>query len=168
MLTKQQNKMLAGKQDRDGMPVHETGRGRTEMEESKELLALLREIREHEAEQKRYARKQFYMSFITAVCSGTILALVSAAYLSVVPHLRSTLNEARTAAKELGEVSAQLSGIDFKGMAEHMDELVATSESGVNDALEKLNAIDIEKLNHAIQGLADVVSPFARFMELFD
>ena len=49
-----------------------------------------------------------------------------------------------------------------------MDELVATSESGVNDALEKLNAIDIEKLNHAIQGLADVVSPFARFMELFD
>ena len=138
------------------------------MEESKELLALLREIREHEAEQKRYARKQFYMSFITAVCSGTILALVSAAYLSVVPHLRSTLNEARTAAKELGEESAQLSGIDFKGMAEHMDELVATSESGVNDALEKLNAIDIEKLNHAIQGLADVVSPFARFMELFD
>ena len=49
-----------------------------------------------------------------------------------------------------------------------MDELVATSESGVNDALEKLNAIDIEKLNHAIQRLADVVSPFARFMELFE
>ena len=63
MFTKQQNKMLAGKQDRNGMPVHETGRRRTEMEESKELLALLREIREHEAEQKRYARKQFYMSF---------------------------------------------------------------------------------------------------------
>ncbi len=81
---------------------------------------------------------------------------------------RSTLNEARAAAKELDEVSAQLSGIDFKGMAEHMDELVATSESGVNDALEKLNAIDIEKLNHAIQRLADVVSPFARFMELFE
>ena len=42
-----------------------------------------------------------------------------------------------------------------------------TSEKGVEQALEKINAMDIDTLNQAIQALHDVVEPLAKLTRIF-
>ena len=52
-------------------------------------------------------------------------------------------------------------------MVADVDSLVSSSQSGVEQALEKINAIDIETLNQAIEDLSDVVAPLAKLINRF-
>ena len=48
-----------------------------------------------------------------------------------------------------------------------VDSLVSSSQAGLEETLEKVNSIDIEKLNEAIDGLAKVVEPLTKFFNVF-
>ena len=63
---------------------------------------------------------------------------------------------------------------NLSGMVENVDALVAnvdglvsTSQAGVEQTMEKLNGIDFEALNKAIQDLSDVIEPIANFFNTF-
>lgn len=127
----------------------------------------LRRLEETERERSRYVRMQFYLSAVTAACSVMVLAILMAAYVTVVPDVQKTSEEIRTAAESLNRISSQLSEAELDQMVRNVDRMALTSEESVREALEKIQAIDIDELNRAIQGLSDVVQPFADFMNLF-
>ena len=52
-------------------------------------------------------------------------------------------------------------------MVNNVDGLVTTSQEGIEQAMEKINAIDIEALNQAIQDLSDVINPISTFFNKF-
>ena len=52
-------------------------------------------------------------------------------------------------------------------MIADVDGMVSSSEKSVRDALDKINRIDIDTLNQAIQNLNDTVEPLANFFGLF-
>jgi hypothetical protein len=52
-------------------------------------------------------------------------------------------------------------------LVSNVDGLVAISQEGVEQAMEKLNGIDFEALNQAIQDLSDVIEPIANFFNTF-
>ena len=68
-----------------------------------------------------------------------------------------------TCAKELGLPLDNLLG----GMVENVNTLTTDSQSAVTEAIEKLDAIDIDTLNKAIRDLSDVVEPLAKVSHFF-
>lgn len=144
------------------------GRPEGQIQKKQELLEeTLRRLEETERERSRYVRMQFYLSAVTAACSVMVLAILMAAYVTVVPDVQKTSEEIRTAAESLNRISSQLSEAELDQMVRNVDRMALTSEESVREALEKIQAIDIDELNRAIQGLSDVVQPFADFMNLF-
>lgn len=131
------------------------------------LEQLMVQLKEAENEKKEYARRQYYMSAVTAGCSVLVLVLLVAAYLTVIPRVKNAFQEIQVVTENLNEVSNQLAEADLNQLVKNVDRMAVTSEKGVQEALEKIQAIDIDELNQAIKGLSDVVSPFAKFMNRF-
>ena len=61
----------------------------------------------------------------------------------------------------------QLAGMDLGSMVQNVDTLVTTTQEGVEQTMEQMNAIDFEALNRAIRNLSDVVEPLAKFFNVF-
>ncbi len=139
-----------------------------DMEERDRLERMMEKLIETEEERKKYAKKQFYMLAVMAACTAAVLLLAFFAYISLVPKFKSSAAEIETAAKELHVISKQLSEADLAGLVKHVDRMAVTSEEGVKEALEKIESIDIDELNHAIKSLSDVVSPLAKLMGRFN
>lgn len=136
--------------------------------EDMDLRGLLTEWKAAEEERKEYARKQFYLSAVTAVCALLILGIILSAYLTIVPRAKTAIDEIQTVSKDFGTVSNKLAKVDIEKLVGHVDEMAVTSEQNMQEAMEKINEIDIDGLNAAIKGLSDVVTPFARFMNRFN
>lgn len=152
------------------------------MDEKKDMRDFMERMEESNRQQALFAKLQCLFSVIAAVCCIAILVAV----LGVLPQLKDTvkqvdavlanvesvsgqLAEANVSAvmDNLEDVTAQLAEADLGGMAEDVSELVHTSQSGVEEALAKLNKIDLETLNKAIEDLAAVVEPLANFFGRF-
>lgn len=131
------------------------------------LEQLMEQLKETENEKKKYAKKQYYMSMVTAVCAVLALGILLAAYISVIPRVKTAFQEIQVVTENLNEVSDQLAKADLNQLVENVDRMAVTSEKGVQEALDKIQSIDIDELNQAIKGLSDVVSPFAKFMNRF-
>ena len=152
------------------------------MEEKKELQELLQRLDRSNRKQAWFAGLQFVFSLITAVCCvAALMAIVSFlpkmeatveqvdAVLANVEQVSDELAEADVAGvmANLEAVSGQMAEADLSGLVENVNQLVDTSQTGLEETLEKLNSIDLETLNQAIQDLADVVQPIARLFNRF-
>ena len=82
--------------------------------------------------------------------------------------------QAEAVLTNLETVTTELANVDLNSMVQNVDALVTdvdglvgTSQVGVEQAMEKLNAIDFDALNEAIKDLCDVIDPIARFFNKY-
>ena len=75
--------------------------------------------------------------------------------------------QAETIMDNMETVTQALADADLGTMVENVNTLAAESQTVVNDAMEKLDTIDIDTLNKAIQDLSDVVEPLAKVSKIF-
>ena len=68
----------------------------------------------------------------------------------------------------LTAVSAELEAAELGELVRDVDALVVTGEQSVEETMKKLGAIDFETLNRAIENLADVIEPLAKFFNIFN
>ena len=145
------------------------------MEEKQTLEKLL-------YKQNRYAKWQCILTAVAALCCVGIFVLV----LTLMPQIRAVTAQMNTVLTDLEAVTGQLEGemdtilsnlntvtdelarADLKGMVADVDSFVTTGQEAVEQATEKLNIIDFETLNQAIEDLADVVEPLAKFFNVFN
>ena len=133
------------------------------MEENKELLELLQKIEKANRQQVRLTRLVCIFALIAAVLCGCTVALVY----SVLPQISTVASQMQTVLTNLEETTAQLSGMDFTGMVNDVDTLVTTAQQSLEQTMGKLNTIDFDTLNKAIEDLAKVVEPMSRLMNVF-
>lgn len=133
-----------------------------------DLEGFVRRLEETEEKRMFYAKRQLYLSAVAAASCFFLFCVVTAACLSVLPRVHSSLDTIETVAADLQVVSDQLSRADLETLVEHVDQMAVTSEEGIREALLKIQAINIEELNQAIKGLSDVVSPLARLVSRFN
>lgn len=132
--------------------------------------------------QERLAKLQCILTGVAAVCCLGIFILVC----TLMPRVYGLAEQAETVLTDLEAVTGQLEGqmdviltnlddvtkelaqADLAGMVENVDTLATTSQNAVEHATEKLDTIDLDTLNKAIQDLADVVEPLARFFNVFN
>lgn len=152
------------------------------MDEKKELQELLQRLDRSNRKQAWFAGLQVVFSLIAAICCVVALMTVVGflpkieatmeqvdAVLANVEQVSDELAKADVAGvmENLEEVSTQMAEADLAGLVGNVNALVDTSQSGLEETLKKLNTIDLETLNQAIQDLADVVQPIAKLFNRF-
>ena len=140
------------------------------MQTTDNMTGLLEKIELHSRRQSFYARLQFIFSLVAAVCCLIILI----GGIRILPQLENAAQQAENVLRNLESVTTQLAQADLADMVEdvdalvaNVDGLVATSQEGVEQTIEKLNAIDFDALNKAIKDLSDVIEPIAKFFNTF-
>ena len=133
------------------------------MEEKQELQELLKRLDESNRQQAKYARWQCILSVAAAVCCVGLFVLVW----QLMPQVQALTSQMETVLTNLEIVTEQLAGMDLGEMVRNVDELVVTSQAGVEKTISKLNSIDFAELNRAIGNLSDVVEPMAKFFNVF-
>lgn len=133
------------------------------VEEKKELQEWMDRLEELNRQQAKYAKLQCLFTLVAAVCCVSLFVLV---YVKL-PAMQEVVVTMETVLENLKTVTNQLADVDFGAMVKNVDDLVVTSRSGVEQAMDQLSAIDFKTLNQAIKDLSDVVAPLAKFFNVF-
>ena len=138
--------------------------------EERDIREILEKLEKTNRQQVKNARLQSALAILAALCFVALVFVVS----SVVPMLmdftaeaEKLLGQAEVVLTNLEEVTTELTQVEFTKMIDDVDELVSSSQQGLEETLEKVNSIDIETLNEAIDGLARVVEPLTKFFKVF-
>ncbi|MCC8126834.1 MAG: hypothetical protein LIO92_05495 [Clostridiales bacterium] len=132
-----------------------------------EFHAMMEEIRASNETQAKYARKQYQMSVLSALASFLALAVVCLACVWILPKVNQSLSDLNVIMGDLKVITSELAEADIGGMIADVEDLITSSGDSMNEAMGKLNEIDIEKLNQAISNLSDAVEPLATFFNRF-
>lgn len=112
----------------------------------KDFLSAIERIEKSNAEQAKYARRQYRMSQVTAFASLLMLGTVVYTIAMLIPKINVTYQNIELVMENLRVITSDLAEMDL---------------SQTIEGIEKLNAIDIDSLNSAIKNLSDTVEPFA-------
>ncbi len=137
---------------------------------------LLKQILEADKKEVRYAKIAAFFTF------GLFVILLVAAVI-IVPRVINTLETVdsalisashtiETADEVIVSANEALKGINtmtssITGTSDQMNTMLTDNSEALTDAVGKMNKIDFEGLNNAIQDLQDAVGPFATFMNRF-
>ena len=133
------------------------------MENHAHLQKILERMEENSRKQLIYSRIQCIFSVISAVCCVTLVATL----LRFIPQLEDLAAQADLLMGDLQSVTAELKKLDLTNMIAGINDLVSTSQTGVEEALGTFKEINFDTLNKAIEDLADVVEPMADFVKRF-
>lgn len=133
------------------------------MEERQQILELLQKMERNSRKQLFTSRIQCLFSLIALVCCLVILINI----LTLLPQIELLAQEANVVLTNLQVVTEELADLDLQGMITDIDDLVITSQKGVNAAVSKIEQIDFETLNEAIADLSSVIEPLAKLSNLF-
>ena len=129
------------------------------MNQQNELQLILERLEKNSRRQLLHARLQTFFSIVCALCCGILLLKL----LQFIPQLENLITQAEILLRDLDTVTKSLSQLDLSQMVENINDLVTASQSGVEEALEKINEIDFDTLNQAVKDLSKVVKPLADF-----
>lgn len=159
--------------------------GETDQEDRQQMQAqsgesmedLLRQILEADKKEVRYAKMAAIFTF------GLFVILLAAAII-IVPKVVTTLASVNntlitvgktieTANGTIEQANGAIDGINtmtssITETSDNMNSMLTDNAEVLTDAVEKMNNIDFEGLNQAIQDLQDAVGPFATFMKKFN
>ena len=147
------------------------------MEESKETLELLRKIEKNSRMQTYSGYARTALVLVCAVC----MVVLTMTLMRLMPQIRDildqagnavgqaqhTVNQVGTVLDYLEKTSRELSQVDYAGMVAGVDSLVTTGQQSLEATMEKLNSIDFDALNKAIQDLSAVTQSLANITRIF-
>lgn len=137
--------------------------------DEKTLQELIAEIRNENAEERSYLKKQnTMMRCLMAVMLG-IFVILAIAVIVLVPKISMTLSKADTALTNANTTLTQVNELakNAETTMSNLDTVLGQSSEGIASTMEKLNAIDFEGLNQSIEDLGNVVSPLSKFFGTF-
>lgn len=147
------------------------------MENNEKLLALMEQM-------EKTNRKQLLFSKVLCVLTALVLVFClvlvgclcgAAGYVQdlavqmtgIANQVTGIADQAVVVLNNLETVTNELAQVDLNGMVSDVDTLVSSSQSAVEEALTKINTIDLDTLNQAIKDLAAVVEPLAKITKIW-
>lgn len=121
------------------------------------------------------SRKQLFYSRIASLSVTVLAVAVVISLLLVIPKALATVQKvnaaigtsmetvelANTAIKSVTQMSDSITD-----MGENMDAFITDNAQAVAEVMSKIEAVDFEGLNSAIQDLGDVIEPLAKFFRI--
>ena len=140
------------------------------MEEKNEMLELMKKIEESNRKQLLYTRIQCIAAVLAVACFAGIYFLIRdflPQISAIITQIPGVVGQMEVVLSNLEVVTTELAPVDFEGMIQGVNTLVATGQVGLEETVNKLNDIDFEALNKAISNLSQVVEPLAKFFKVF-
>ena len=140
------------------------------MEEKNEMLELMKKIEESSHKQLLYTRIQCIAAVLAVACFAGIYFLIRdflPQISAIITQIPGVVGQMEVVLGNLEVVTTELAAVDFEGMIQGVNTLVATGQIGLEETVNKLNDIDFEALNKAISNLSQVVEPLAKFFKVF-
>lgn len=138
------------------------------IEHTDELVSVLKGLREENAAQRKLLEKQCRITRRLGLLLVCLVAVVAVFLFTLLPKISSTLNELDVVVANTKEITEELKAADIEGTIRSLQDALTSIDTLVNDSsesisvsLKKLEAMDIETLNKAIQDLYRVVDPLA-------
>lgn len=138
---------------------------------------LFEKLEKHTRQQLLFTKILCILCAAAVICSVVLMVVVSGAanelmalatpLQALTVQIQGVAAQAETVMTDLGTVAGELANADLGGMVTQVNTLATDSQTAVADAMKKLDTIDIETLNKAIQDLADVVEPLAKVSNIF-
>ena len=137
------------------------------------LLQQILESSQKEAKHAKWAARFTFGLFLLFLIAGVILvpkvvftlATVNSTIITAgqtIENANGTIESVNEAIKGVNQMTSSITGT-----SENMNSMLTDNSQSLTDAVEKMNNIDFEGLNQAIQDLQDAVGPFANFMNRF-
>lgn len=140
------------------------------MEHNDKTLELLEKIEKTNRRQLLFT--QIFCGIALVAALFCILALVKVHQL--LPQVQGITAQMQGLLGNMEQAASQLAALDLQGIAENVEALVGNvdmlainAQDSLKQTMTKLDTIDFETLNKAIQDLAAVVQPLADFFGRF-
>lgn len=133
------------------------------MEQNREMLELLRKI-EKSNRQKVVTNVLVCLFMLAAAASCIAICFMISGLL---PRVNELMGQLETVLANLEQTTRQLAALDLEAMVANVDSLAVYAQDSLAQTMEKLNTIDFETLNRAIEDLAKVIEPLAKFVGRF-
>ena len=134
------------------------------MEQNKELMDLLKKIRRSNCIQTVVCSILCVFALIACVCCVILFVRVY----DMLPQMNAVFVQLETILTNLEQTSRQLAAVDFQSRVQDVDALVLAGQQSLEQTMGKLETIDFDALNGAIDDLANVIEPLARFFKVFN
>lgn len=139
-------------------------------DEQSQIIVLLEQISHDTARQNEQLKHQLRMTRLVALFCACLAIAAVFICASLLPHITSVLTQANTVLVEL-ETTAKTVNETIPSTMQDVNALIAQSRMGIDTALVsvqtalgKINDIDIESLNQAIEDLAGIVRPLSSLL----
>lgn len=138
------------------------------MENNNELISVLNELREENAAQRKLLEKQCRLTRQISILLLCLAASVAVFLFTLLPKLTATIRELDIVVENTQEITEELKSADIEGTIRSLSDALNSIDGLVNDSseslqatLKKMEAMDIDTLNKAIQDLHQVIKPLA-------
>ena len=133
------------------------------MEQNQEMLELLRKI-EKSSRQKNITNLILCVLMLTAAVSCVVICVM---VYRLMPQVNGLMGQMEAVLSDLEQTAGALAALDLETMAGNVNSLTVMAQESLQQTMEKLNTIDFETLNKAIEDLAKVIEPLAKFFGRF-
>lgn len=134
------------------------------MDQNQEMLELLRKI-EKSGRQKNVTNLLLCLFMLAAAVSCVTLCVMVCRLL---PQVNDLLGQMETVMTDLEQTVRRLSALDLESMVTNANSLAVVAQESLQQTMEKLNTVDFETLNKAIEDLSKVIEPLAKFFGMFN
>ena len=140
------------------------------MEEKKQMLELLEKIEKTNRRQLLFT--QIFCGIALVAAIFCIVALVKVG--QVMPRIQEIAGQMQSVLGDMEQAAGQLAELDIRGIVENVETLVGnvdmlavSAQDSLKQTMTKLDTIDFETLNKAIEDLSAVIQPLADFFSMF-
>lgn len=134
------------------------------MDQNQEMLELLRKI-EKSGRQKNVTNLLLCLFMLAAAVSCVTLCVMVCRLL---PQVNDLLGQMETVMTDLEQTVRRMSALDLESMVANANSLAVVAQESLQQTMEKLNTVDFETLNKAIEDLSKVIEPLAKFFGMFN
>ena len=119
--------------------------------------------------EKNTRQQLLFLKILCGLCAGILICVLvmTLSIAGVASQVTELADQAKFVMDNLDTVTWELANADIGGMIENMGALTTDSQAIEEEAMSKLNAINLDALNQAIEDLANIVEPLANFTKFF-
>ena len=147
------------------------------MEQNTQMLELLKRIEKTNRRQLLFTQIFCGIALVAAVFCIITLVQVN----QLLPQLSAIVTQMQGVLGNMEQVAGELAGLDMnsivenigtlvgdvEGLVGNVDALAISAQDSLKQTMTKLDTINFEALNKAIEDLAAVIEPLANFVSLF-
>ena len=128
-----------------------------------EFREIMEDLRKSNQEQADYAKRTWIISLIAAIAIFLAAAGIMVSVAMFMPRLNKMLDEVEVSLENIETITSDVAAMDLDTLMGDVSELVTSTEDSLAQAMKKIDAIDVEGLNSAVEDLNAVTNELALF-----